>query len=197
MGGSRQARAGADAARARHPVIRQEIVGTIGRLSSGLPDSGLLGAGITLGNSGGIPRAERAQDSSVVHASSPSRRWRGRAVRRLVAFCPTSGPRNTGRSSGFRLLGCRASTDYPRVISPSPVMQVFAAHAAIARERRKHSHGKCREFPPNLTGEPRPRAARPAVPQATRPRPSIGWLADPPEGWTTSMTLPLATKRMG
>src|SRR6476646_2153824 len=163
MGGSRQARAGDDAACARHPVIRpeadqvffaerpwrdahgqgpaggqrpvrdedrrQEIIGTIGRLSSGLPDSGLLWAGITLGNSGGIPRAERAQDSSVVHASSPSRRWRGRAVRRLVAFCPTSGPRNTGRSSGFRLLGCRASTEYPRVISPSPVMQVFAAHA--------------------------------------------------------------------
>ena len=48
-------------------------------------------------------------------------------------------------------------------------MQVFAAHAAIARERRKHSHGKCREFPPNLAGEPRPRAARPAAPQATRP----------------------------
>jgi hypothetical protein len=89
---------------------RQDIVATIGRLSSGLPASGRLRAGITLGNSGGIPRAERAQDSSVVHASSPSRRWRGRAVRRLVAFCPTSGPRNTGRSSGFRLLGCRAGS---------------------------------------------------------------------------------------
>ena len=47
-------------------------------------------------------------------------------------------------------------------------MQVFAAHAAIARERRKHSHGKCREFPPNLTGEPRPRAAR----RPSRKRPS-------------------------
>jgi len=27
-------------------------------------------------------------------------------------------------------------------------MQALAAHAAIARKRRKHSHGKCREFPP-------------------------------------------------
>jgi len=47
-------------------------------------------------------------------------------------------------------------------------MQVFAAHAAIARERRKHTHGKCREFPPNLAGEPRSRAAPPAALQATK-----------------------------
>jgi hypothetical protein len=178
MGGSRLARAGDSAARAR-------------------PGSGLLRAGITLGNSGRIPRAERAQDSSVVHASSPSRRWRGRAVRRLVAFCPTSGPRNTGRSSGFRLLGCRAGTGIPAGNRSQP------GNAGLRRSRRHRAQAKKAQpwQVPGIPAKSRWRAPfacrRPAAPQATRPRPSIGWLADPPEGWTTSMTLPLATKRMG
>jgi hypothetical protein len=71
-------------------------------------------------------------------------------------------------------------------------MQVFAAHAHAASRasERKHSHGMCREFPPILAGGPVRVPPRPAAPQATRSRPSIGRLADPPEGWTTSMTLP-------
>jgi hypothetical protein len=68
---------------------------------------------------------------------------------------------------GFLVVGL--VPEYPRVISPSPVMQVFAAHVAIARERRKHSHGKCREFPPNLAGEPRPRAALAGRPASDPP----------------------------
>ena len=78
-----------------------------------------------------------------------------------MAFCPTSEPRTTGRSSGFSALVVGLAPEYPRVISPSPVMQVFAANAAIARVRKKakHSHGKCRESPRILAGWPRSRAA--------------------------------------
>ena len=110
---------------------------------------------------------------------------------------PPVGHEIPGGPPAFGFLVVALVAEYLRVISPSPVIQVFAAHAAIALELRKHSHGKCREFPPNLAGEPRSRAAPPAALQATRPGPSIGWLADPPEGWTTSMTLPLASELMG
>ena len=166
-------------------IAAREIVATIRpRRVPGSPDSGVLRAGITLGNSGGIPRAERAQDSSVVRSfvSFPEVEREG-PIRRLVAFCPTSGPRRTGLVLGFRLRpGCRAGTrNTPRVISPSPVVQVFAAHAAIARER-KHSHGKCREFPPNLAGEPRSRAASKPPLQATRPRPMYRLAGQPAGG---------------
>jgi len=47
-------------------------------------------------------------------------------------------------------------------------MQVFAAHAhaAIARERKKDSHGKCREFPLILAGGPVRVPPRPAGPSS-------------------------------
>ena len=75
-------------------------------------------------------------------------------------------------------------------------MQVLAAHAAIARERRKYSHGKSRnsrQFSRVPVRVPPP-AGRPASdPLKTEYR----LAGRPPEGWTTSMTLPPATGRMG
>jgi hypothetical protein len=55
-------------------------------------------------------------------------------------------------------------------------MQVLVAHAAIARERKKYSHGKPPEFPPILAG-PRSRAApgRPSCKRPAQDRVSAGW----------------------
>jgi hypothetical protein len=231
MGGSRLARAGGGAARARHPVICPEAdqvfcaerpwrdaAGKVRPVASVQFVMRIAARRSSARSAASVP------DSPIPESSGRGSRWviaeeslapNGRKT--VVSYTlrllpgggeggpsvvswrsvPPVGHEIPGGPPAFGFLVVGLAPEYPRVISPSPVIQVFAAHAAIARERRKHSHGKCREFPPNLAGEPRSRAAPPAALQATRPRPSIGWLADPPEGWTTSMTLPLATKRMG
>ena len=190
MGGSPLARAG-DGTVGRHET-RVPVAGSAG--------AGLLEVGFTPRNSGGIPRAGRAQDSSVVHASSPSREVEkgGLSVVPWRSVPPVSHEIPGGPPAfGFLVVGL--APEYPRVISPSPVMQVFAARTRRYRARAKESTatasaGNSRRC--SLEGPVRV-PPRPAAPQATRSRPSIGRLADPPEGWTTSMTLPLATQRMG
>jgi len=169
MGGSPLARAGD---------------GTVGRRDTRVPVAGSAGAGLlevgfTPRNSGGIPRAGRAQDSSVVHASSPSREVEkgGPSVVPWRSVPPVSHDK-TGRSSGFRFLGCQAGTGIPTGNRSSPVMRVLAAHAAIARERKKVQPRQAPGIPANSRGSPFACRPRPAVLQATRSRPSIGWLAD-------------------
>ena len=61
----------------------------------------------------------------------------------------------------FGLLVVGLAPEYPRVISPSPVMQVFAAHAhaAIARERKKAQPRQVPGIPADSRWRPRSRAA--------------------------------------
>jgi hypothetical protein len=76
-------------------------------------------------------------------------------------------------------------------------MQAFAAHATIGRKRKKHSHGRCREFPPPLAGWPGSRAA-PGRPPRERPAMTGYRLAGPPaERLDDELTLPPAPIRVG
>src|SRR5262249_22959945 len=83
---------------------------------------------------------------------------------------PPVGHEIPGGPPAFGFLVVGLVPKYPRVISLSRVIQVFAAHVAIVRRRKKHCHGKCREFPPSIAGEPRSRAAPAGRPASDPPK---------------------------
>ena len=210
MGGSRQARAGDDAARARHLVIRPEadqvfFASDRGEMPTGKvrPPASVQFVMRIAARRSSARSAASAPGSLIPGSCGRGSRWviaeeslapNGRKT--VVSYTlrllpgggeggpsvvswrsvPPVGHEAPGRSSGFRLLGCRAGPSYWRVISPSPVMQVFAAHAlsrASEESTATASAGNSRQI--SLESPVRVPPGRPPRKRPVQDRVSAGW----------------------